>query len=164
MANNFRNINFASMLYETLTGFFSVQSDGTIADLYKFCAAFLSLLQTPFTLFDAFRKKEYLIANCKWQIGQLTNVLNFLYDPIQNRITITQSSSTPTFFWKFAYPPSMFFSDFDTAPMVFLETFSSKTATTAVTIDIPSDIPLDDITATIAQISITGIPYKINHV
>lgn len=152
------------MLYETLTGFFSITAAGAVSDLYKYCAAFLSVLQTPFNSFDAFRKKEYTIANCKWQIGQLTNVLNFLYDPTQKRIYITQSFSTPTFLWKFAYPPSGFFSDFGSDPMMFLETFASKTATSAVTINVPSEIPLDDITATIAQISILGIPYKIQQI
>lgn len=155
------------MLYETLSGFFSVNAAGQLTWIYKFCVACLVVLQGPFTDFDNFRKKEFIIAGCKWQIGQLTNVLNFLYDPTQNRITITQSISTPQFFWKFAYPPTMFLSDFGSAPMDFLEDFESGVAKSAVSINVPSSFNaaiVDDLIATVAQIALTGIPYVINFI
>lgn len=161
MPNNFRNISIPNMLYETLTGFYSITGIGTVSWLYKFCAACLSVLQTPFNDFVTFRTKEYIIANCKFTIGQLTNVLNYLYDPIQKRITITQSTVGAVFFWKFAYPPSLFLSDFGTAPSAFLETFGSRVAVSTVAFNVPAGIDLIDLTATIAQISIAGIPYKI---
>lgn len=149
------------MLYETLTGFYSINSAGQVSWLYKFCAACLSILQVPFNNFVVFRTKEYIIANCKFTIGQLTNVLNYLYDPVQNRISITQSTVGAVFFWKFAYPPSLFLSDFGSAPLAFLETFGSRVAVSAVTINVPPGIDLIDLTATVAQIAISGIPYQI---
>jgi hypothetical protein len=161
MPNNFRNINFPVMLYETLTGFFSINLSGQASWLYKFCAACLSVLQPSFNAFQAFRTKEYIIANCKFQIGQLTNVLNYLYDPVQKRIYITQSTVGAVYFWKFAYPPSLFLSDFNSAPEAFLETFGSRVAVSTVSINVPAGIDLVDLTATVAQIAITGIPYQI---
>lgn len=158
--SNFRSIDFTEMLYQTLTGFFSINKALLPTWGYKFCAACLTVFQGPFASFDAFRQKEYLVANCKWQIGQLTNMLNKLYDSTLNRIYITQSIANPEFFWQFAYPPSMFLSDFGTAPMQFLEQFGNV-ATTIVTIHVPNTVPLSDLTAVVAQISITGIPYQI---
>lgn len=148
------------MLYETLTGFFSINEQGQASWLYKFCAACLSVLQNPFNSFVLFRNKEQLIAGCAWQIGQLTNVLNYLYDSIQNRITITQSTVTPEFFWKFAYPPSMFLGSFADAPLTYLFPFGGV-AISEVTINVPPGIDLADLTATVAQIVLSGIPYKI---
>lgn len=148
------------MLYETLTGFFSINEAGNATWLYKFCAACLSVLQNPFASFSAFRTKELLIAGCAWQVGQLTNVLNYLYDPIQNRITITQSTITPEFFWKFAYAPSMFLGQFGSPPLAFLFPFGGQ-AVSEVTINVPAGIDLPDLTATVAQIAIAGIPYQI---
>ena len=161
MGNSIRNIDIPRMLYETLTGFFSINANNQVTWLYKFCSACLAGLQPYLNTFFTFLAKEILIANCKWQIGQLTNVLNYLYDPIQNRITITQSAVTPEFFWMFAYPPAMFLSDFGSAPLVFLETFGSPTAQSDVTINVPAGIDLADLTAAVAQIAIDGISYKI---
>lgn len=163
MANpsNFRNINLVSMLYETLTGVFSINKTGLPTWYYKLCVACLAVLQAPLTDFYAFRNKEYLIANCKWQVGQLTNVLNFLYDPIQNRINIQQSIATPQFLSQFAYPPLQYLSDFDTPPLEFWRTFNDQSATSIVTINVPAGINLSDLTATVAQIAISGVPYQI---
>lgn len=149
------------MLYETLTGFFSINAQNNVSWMYKFCAACLAGMQPYMNTFFTFRTKEILIANCKWQIGQLKNVLNYLYDPNQKRITITQSAITPEFFWMFAYPPSMFVSDFGSVPMVFLETFGSPVAQSDVTITVPNSVDLADLEATVAQIAIEGINYQI---
>lgn len=148
------------MLRETLTTALSLNKAIAPTWMYKFCAGCLSVLIQPFTLFDTFRKKEWLIAQCKWQVGQLTNVLNALYDPALNRIYITQSVPTPQFLTQFAYPPEGYASDFGSAPMMFLEPFGGVLETT-VTINVPATADIVDLTATVAQIAIDGPPYKI---
>lgn len=148
------------MLRETLTTALSLNKLIAPTRMYKFCAGCLSVLIQPFTLFDAFRRKEWLIANCKWQVGQLTNVLNSLYDSTLNRIFITQSVATPQFLMQFAYPPEGYASDFGSAPMMFLEPFGGVLET-VVTINVPGSADLVDLTATVAQIAIDGPEYKI---
>lgn len=168
MANqsNFRNINFTALLYETLTGSLSINAAFTPTWFYKFCAACLAIFIQPFAAFNIFRQKEWLIANCKWQVGQLTNVLNYLYDPIQKRINISQSIALPEFLMQFPYPPEEFLSDFDSAPLNFWTTFGNGPATTTVSINVPNDpaIDLTDLTATVAQINIEGPKYTIQQV
>lgn len=163
MANltNFKNINFTALLYETLTGFLSLNKAQMPTWFYKYCAACLVLFQQPFLDFDTFRNKEWLIANCKWQIGQLTNVLNYLYDPTLNRINITQSVATPEFLMQFPYPPEQFLGQFGDAPLQFWQAGGSGPATTAVSINVPGDADIVDLTATVAQISIEGPKYTI---
>lgn len=164
MANtsDFRNINFTALLYETLSGFLSINKAGTPTWFYKYCVACLVLLQQPFLDFVTFRNKEYLIANCKWQIGQLTNVLNYLYDSTLSRINISQAVATPEFLMEFTYPPEQFLGDFDSDPMEFWNSFGSGPATSIVTINVPAGVDLADLTATVAQIAIAGIKYTIN--
>jgi len=163
MANlsNFRKIDFPAMLRETLTSFFSINKAGAATWGYKFCAACLAVLIQPFKDFDAYRQKMWLIANCKWQIGQLTYVLNRLYDPALNRITIAQAVTTPQFLNAFPYDGTMWAGSFDDAPIVFLQTFGSQAAKTVVTFVVPAELDLDDLTATVALVAMDGIPYKI---
>lgn len=163
MANfsNFRSINFTLMLYETLTKFFSLNKVGNASWLYKFCAACVQPLQQPFADFVTFRNKEYLIAQCKFTIGQLTNVLNYLYDPVQNRINITQSIANPVYAMQFAYKPILFASRFGTPALIFARGFTDRTGQTTAKINVPAGIDLSDLTATVAQIDITGIDYQI---
>lgn len=149
------------MLRETLTSFFSINKAGQATWGFKFCAACLAVFITPFAAFDTFRRKMYLIAKCKFQIGQLVNVLNFLYDPVQKRITIEQAIATPQYLQMFPYAGTMWAGSFDDDPIVFLQTFNSQAAHTIVTIHVPPGLDLDDLTATVALIAINGIPYKI---
>lgn len=166
MANvtNFRNINFTALLYETLTGFLSINKAQNPTWFYKFCAACLILFQQPFVDFVLFRNKEWLIAQCKWQIGQLTNVLNYLYDPIQKRIYIAQAIATPEFLMQFPYPPEQYLNDFSNDPALeFWNQFGTGPLTSLVTIHVPNDPAVDlvDLTATVAQINIEGPKYQI---
>ena len=87
----FRVVNYGKMLYESLRAYFSINSSGNLSQLYLFLLACLYPLQPAFDDYDTFRIKKQIIANCKWQIGQLTNVLNYFFDPVSKRITITQS-------------------------------------------------------------------------
>lgn len=148
------------MLRETLTTALSINKVYAPTWMYKFCAACLSVLVQPWTLFDAFRQKEWLVASCMCQVGQLTNVLNYLYDNVQNRIYITQAVATPQFLMQFAYPPEGYASDFGSAPLLFLEPFGGVLET-VVTINVPASADVVDLTAIVAQIMLEGIVYKI---
>lgn len=164
MANpsNFRKVDLKALLYETLSGFLSLNKALDVSWLYKFCAACVVLFNVSLTDFYAFRNKEYLIANCKWQVGQLQNVLNFLYDSVQNRIVVTQSIAHPEFLMEFGYAPQQFLTEFDDdPPLEFWREFQDGTTTSIVTISIPADADLIDLTATVAQIAMEGVPYKI---
>lgn len=157
----FRKINYRLMLYEALRNYFSVNSSNEISMLYKYCSAFLQPLQAPFDAYDLQRKKNDLIASCKWQIGQLTNVLNFLYDTLLARIFITQSVVTVISDPTFDYPAIHFDGTFEEAPLIFEREFFDRVSISAVIINVPTGVTLSDITATIEQIRLQGIPYTI---
>lgn len=162
MPNNNRNINYATLLYEALRNYFSINAAGQVSILYKYLAAIIAPLQAPFDAFDIFRKKENIIASCKWQIGQLTNVLNYLFDNPLSRIFITQSVVTPVSDPTFAYPPDNFDMTFaDSPPEIFEVEFTDKTLQTVVTIHVPVSANLAEITAAVNQIRMQGIPYNI---
>lgn len=165
MPNNFKNINYGRMLFESLRKYFAVNSDNDISIIYRYLAAFVALFQVPFETFTTFRNKEALIANCKWQIGQLTNVLNYIYDVTLSRIFITQSVlniiADPTF----QYTPIHSDGTFAMAVSINESGFTDRVGETIVAINIPSDVAtasLSDLTATVNQINLSGIPYGIN--
>jgi hypothetical protein len=89
--NLFKKIDYSKMLRETLRAYHSVNAAGQLSYMYKFCLCCLYPLQAPFNNFDTWRIRTALIANCKWQIGQLKNVLNMLYDANLQRIYISQA-------------------------------------------------------------------------
>jgi hypothetical protein len=158
----FKKISYGPLLYETLRAYYSVNSAGNLSILYKYLLAIVQPLQGPFNAYDTYRTKEAIIANCKWQIGQLTNVLNYLYDRTLSRIFITQSAIAAISDPMFAYAPTHFDQTYaDAPPEIFERTFSDRVATTLVTINVPVGVNISDLTATVEQIKITGIPYKI---
>lgn len=156
-----KNINYQKLLFEGLRFYFSVNKAGQPSILYRYLSAFVSLFQAPFNSFDTFRKKEYLIANCKWQIGQLTNLLNYFYDNIQNRIYITQSTSFTVSDSTFNYNQLNNDSDFNSIALMQERAFNDSSFQTIVNINVPIGVNLDDLTATIEQIKFKGIPYQI---
>lgn len=157
----YRIIEYNKMLYESLRAYFSVNSSDRISIMYKFCAACLQLLQGPFDLYDEQRKKNYLIASCKWQIGQLTNLLNYLYDRTLSRIFITQSIVTVISDVTFEYEPIHWDDVFENDPLVFEQGFFDRVSISNVVINVPMGVDISDITATIEQIRLQGIPYQI---
>lgn len=159
---NFKDIHYGKLLYETLRAYYSVNSSGNISTFYKYLLAIVQTMQAPFDNYNTYRRKEAVIANCKWQIGQLTNVLNYLYDSTLNRIYITQSVILPVADPTFDYPPVNFDGAFtDSPPAIFERTFSDRVASTLVTINVPTGTNVSDLTATVEQIKFQGIPYKI---
>jgi len=164
MGTNFRNIDYPKMLFESLRNFFSINASGSVSYLYKYLSAFVQPFQQPFADFVTFRNKEMLIANCKWQIGQLTNVLNMLYDAISKRIFITQSIVSVISDPMFQYHPTNYDSDFSTTPAIDEVEFTDRVNETLVTINVPVAVAtasLSDMVATIEQIRMLGIPYQI---
>jgi hypothetical protein len=158
---NFRKIDYGRLLYETLRSYYSVNADGNVTIAFKYLLAIISPLQAPFVGYDIYRTKEAIIANCKWQIGQLTNVLNYLYDSSLNRIFITQSVILPVVDPTFAYDPDNFDTVFTEAPAIFERTFNDRVAQTLVTINVPIGVNISDLTATVEQIKLIGIKYVI---
>ena len=156
-----KKINYPALLFEGLRSYFSMNKTEQPSILYKYLAAFVALFQQPFLSFDAFRIKEYLIANCKWQIGQLTNLLNYFYDNTQKRIYITQSYSFTISDVTFDYNQINNDSDFNSPTLIQERTFEDASLQTIVHINVPSIVNLDDLTATIEQIKFQGIPYQI---
>lgn len=158
---DFKNINYGKMLYESLRNYFSVNYQGEITWLYKFCAACIQPLQAPFDAYAIARAKNHIIAQCRWQIGQLTNTLNHLYDATLARIYITQSALTSISDPEFAYAPTHFDATFGDAVLIDERTFTDRAGTTLVTIHVPVSVDLSDLIATVEQIRVQGIPYLI---
>lgn len=158
----FRNIDYSKMLYETLRNYFSVNAAGEMSILYRFMSAIVAPFQAPFDDYQVFRTKEALIASCKWQIGQLTNVLNYLYDATLKRIFISQATITIIADPMFQYSPVHFDSDFGNPPAQFEHEFGDRAAGTAVVINVPAGVNQSDLVATIEQIRMEGIPYTIS--
>lgn len=159
---SFRNINYGRTLYEALRNYYSVNAKtGELTSLYRYLAAIIQPLQPRFDAYVIFRVRQALIASTKWQIGQLTNVLNYLYDVTLKRIFITQATLTVIADPIFEYAPVNFDSDFDSEPLIQERQFGDGASTTVVTINVPESIDQADLLATIEQIHIEGIPYEI---
>lgn len=171
------------MLFETLRSFFSVnkiiknvggvQIQGFLTVLYKFCLCCLYPLQTAFIDFDLFRRKKQLISYCAWIHGQLTNVLNILYDASLKRIYITADGINnlfcPTFFDEFgATKESTIFAPLfaDGESAIFAPTLQANTVNRFVTVHVPASLYsdtaiLEDFDSTINQIKPETINYII---
>lgn len=160
----FRYVDIGKMEYETLRGYYSVNSSGKISVLYKYIACLLAPLQNPFNAFDTQRQIQWLVAQCAWEIGQLTNVLNFLFDPSLKRIFITQSVSDPVSAVTFAYPAitqAFVFNEISTASGNLQMRVFGEVSRSILTINVPVSVNIPAITAIIEQIRLQGIPYRI---
>lgn len=158
----FRTINYSRQLYESLRNYFAVNAEGQVSMLYKILLCYLQVLQPYFDTYDTFRRKEYLIAQCKWQIGQLTNVLNMIYDSALLRIYITQSAPQNLQATGFAYAAKIQARGFGVPAQVQGRGFYDASNRSTVAINVPVATDLVDLTATIEQIRPDGILYVIN--
>lgn len=156
----FKKLDYGRLLYESLRNYFSVNTEGQMSILYRFCAALLFPLVGPFDAYDAIRRIYEIIANCKWQIGQLTNVLNYLFDPLLKRIFLTQSKPQNISAPEFTYPNPVQMQEFGGVAIQVRE-FNDRQSSSLVSINVPVGSDLDAITATVEQIKIAGIPYQI---
>lgn len=161
MGQRFRHIDYGKMLYQTLRGYFSVNVKGKLNRLYQYCACLVQPLVAPWESFEQARKINGLIANTKWQNGQLTNVLNYLFDPIANSIYITQIVIDIVSVTGFSYDAIQQVGAFG-GKAVQVRGFNDRANQTAVIINIPDYVNLAAITAIINQVVIAGIVYEIN--
>jgi len=169
--SQFRTIDYGRMLYEALRAYFSVNASGQLSILYKYLFACIYPLQSAFINYDTFRIRAQIIANCKWQIGQMTNVLNHFFDPIRNRIYISQATQQVTSDPVFGATPKNYDSEYgqnnsiannttQTTPF-FEPSFGGYGVRTNVIFNIPSTLDLSAIKAVIEQVKISGINYTI---
>src|SRR5579863_2763033 len=160
----FRTISYGKMLYETLRAYFSVNDQGEMSVLYQICAAIVQPLQDPFDAYHTFRVAASMVANFKWQIGQLTNVLNYFFDTSLQRIFITQSVVNIVSDSTFAYDPITYDDVFENAYLINEREFGDGANKTTVAINVPVSVAgtsLSQITATLEQIRLPGIQYVI---
>lgn len=177
------------MLYETLGEYFSINSSGTLSILYRYCASLIYPIQKEFDSFETWRTKQKIIAMCKWQKGQLTNVLNYLYpstvspyipfsDPVSG-IYVTEVSTTYDYFsiaeaGKITESPAPDYTGYASMAKYGTSAYSPASDYTSfvtkvdnqfiyigyVTFHVPSDVDQDELKETIDQINI-GVNYNI---
>jgi hypothetical protein len=157
----FRTISIPVMLYETLRAYYSVNSAGKVNWLYKYCACLLQPLIGPLQQYETERVINGLIANSKFQIGQLTNVLNYLYDNIFNRIFITQAFIDQTVARNFSEAPISFARNFGETPIIFARNFGEQGKFINAIIHVPVSSNVSQLTATVAQMALQGLSYTI---
>lgn len=157
----FRHIDYGKMLYETLRNYFSVNAQGQISLLYKYLACLIQPLVVPWTNYENQRILNGLVADTKWQIGQLTIVLNYIFDPVQKRIYIVQAHYTNVSDPTFAYNAKNFDDVFANSPRVFEREFADALSFQMLTFYVPSGTNISMLTAVIEQIRLQGITYKI---
>jgi hypothetical protein len=161
ISKRFRKILYGPMLYETVRAFFAVDIHGKVNNLYKYCACLIQPLVAPWDSFENQRLINGLIADTKWQMGQLKNVLNYLFDPTNNSIYIDQITISVPSVTGFQYPAIQQVGGFG-GLAVQVRGFNDRSAQTPVIIHVPDYVNLGQITAIINQIIIQGILYEIN--
>ena len=135
--------------------------------MYKYCLACLFPLQTPFDNFSLWRDTEKIISQCKWEIGQLTNVLNYLFDP-NKTIYITESLITVLYLptlddgYTSVFVPTLD----DGYTSVFIPTLDDNQFKYLVTIHIPASVynninQKNALIAVVEKIKLSGIKYQI---
>ncbi len=149
------------MLYETLRAYFSVDIYGKLNNLYKYCACLIQPLQAPWEAYEIQRVQDGLIANTKWQMSQVTNVLNYLFDPVNNSIYIDQITIFVPSATGFAYPAIQQAGGFGELAIQ-VRGFYDRSAQSPVIIHVPDYVNIGEITAIINQIIIQGIVVEIN--
>lgn len=161
MRNRFRSINVGLMLYSILRAYYSVDSSGNVNWFYKLLAAMVQPLVSTLATYEAQRAVNGLIAGSKFQVGQLANVLNYLYDNILNRIFITQGYYNQITDVVFGESPTHFDDVFANNPTVFEIVFGDPVSIVGAVIHVPADTNVSQITATVAQMALEGINYTI---
>jgi hypothetical protein len=126
-------------------------------------------IQTSWDAFEVYRAKIWLISQCKWVIGQLTNVLNYLYDSTNNSIYISQSSIDKVFVPEFTETTLVFAKVFAETTVVFAPTFDDIAKVHPMKINVPASIytnsaVLADLVATVEKIRPLGLKYTIEEI
>jgi len=158
-----RSVDYGKMLYESLRNYYSVNKAGNLTYLYLFCAACVATMQDPFNTYYTARVTNILVAQCAWQVGQLTNVLNYLFDPVSKRIYIGQSVSLAPVAPEFGSVTPLNIPEFGGVSTPAFREFGDHAYMTGLIFYVPTALAADvpAITAIIAQIALTGISYTI---
>jgi len=175
--SQYRYIDYPKLMFEGLRNYlsvtklyydeFGVKHGGLISDLFKYCLAITYYLKDAWESFELFRSKQQLIASCNWQYAQLANVLNYLFDPILKRITVSEASLPHDFYPSFAYESTIFAPSFTSESTTYVYSIDSIYSILGfVTINIPSDFysdtyKLNSIVFTAAQIKVSGIDCQV---
>jgi len=160
---SFRIMSYPYQLYETLRNYYAVNAAGEMSILFKYMSCFVQPLILPFNLYDIERRNAWLVAQCAWQIGQLTNVLNYLYDPILQRIYISQSQNLQPTAPEFGYATPQKAPVFEGNSIVQAPVFGQSAEYGNVIFYVPNALSsmLSQIKATIAQVALAGINYTV---
>lgn len=168
--SQFKTIDYGQMNYEAVRNFHAVNKAGFLSIEYKYTLSMIWPLQGAFNDFDTWRRAKQIIANCKWTIGQVTNVLNYFFDREQKRIYISQKRLTNLFAPVINYESTTF------APTITNESGSfapnindTGTSLAEVSIHVPSTVFADplimgQLTSVVEQIKITGLFYIIEEI
>ena len=165
--SNFHSIDYSKMIYSGLRDYFAVNKKGKLSFMYIFLMCVCYPLQQIWNNFEVYRKKTWLISQTKWQVGQLTNLLNYLYDPT-NSISIDQAASNQVYATNINYDPIIWASvitDSGHDP-VYLPLIGDNPQLSGVIIHIPAALNNNvslfyDFLATLEKIRPLGIFYTI---
>ena len=172
----FKTIRYPWMLVDTLRAYHTVNAAGQLSFMYKFCLCCIYPLQAVFNAFHIWRIHTWLVAGCKWQIGQLQNVLNMIYDSTLNRIVVVQATNDYVLAPNIddsAYPtanyiqaPNIDDSAYPTANYIQAPNIDDATGGSGLTILVPYNIydapvTMSALTSDIESIRLKGIRYTI---
>jgi hypothetical protein len=178
---NYRTIDYAKMIFETLRSPLSVtkvyfvagvQYGGVLSILYRYCVCCIWPFQNWWNNFETYRIKKKYIAYCKWETGHVTNLLNFLYDNTQKRIYISFKIYTNIFVPSLYYESTVLVPAFAAGVQSLTRVPSianDGSGRAGVIINVPNSIYIDpivmaDLVSTIEQIKLTGIDYIIQSI
>ena len=156
----FKTIRYPWMLVDTLRAYHTVNAAGQLSFMYKFCLCCIYPLQAVFNAFHIWRIHTWLVAGCKWQIGQLQNVLNMIYDSTLNRIVIVQATND------YVLAPNIDDSAYPKANYIQAPNIDDATDGIGLTILVPYNIydapvTMSALTSDIESIRLKGIGYTI---
>lgn len=154
-------INYSKFLFESLRAYFAVNASGLLSLLYRYLLSCLYPLQTRFDSYAQWRNTFYLISNCKWQTGQLTNVLNRLFDPINESIYITLLGLSSLQASVYGEVTNAFATVYDEIPAAISPVYGEGLTQYLVVIHVPTNVflNLSNITSVVEQIKISGVNY-----
>ena len=163
----FKTIDYSLVNYEAVRNFHAINRAGLLSIEYRYTLCCVWPLQLAFDDFHLWRKAKKIIANCKWTVGQVTNVLNYFFDNTLNRIFITQQRIENVFVPVINYESAVFASEISDESTVLAPGINDFGVTLAhVTINVPTEVYSDAIImsqliSVVEQIKITGFSYSI---
>lgn len=171
--SRFRTLDLPKLIFESVRNDLSVTKlyydslgnlqGGKISIFYKFCLACVYVLKPSWDIFDTFRNKYQLVAQCNWTYAQLTNVLNYLYDNALSRITISESVNGIGYYPTIDVESIAYMPTIDVESTVYLYSIDLNTAILSnVTINVPVSLYsntalLNLLIQTVSQIKLAGI-------